>query len=156
MEPWQVLVPMVGFSNEGSIHFDPDELAVFYAANERQFLMDLNLLGRRHLASFSTFQTYCERREAFTAVAPTPTDFEGAIGGAELTHDELMRMRLYTVPMNMLVEELAAGLEEDWELAKSVAKRFGPIVQRYFNDPGFVALQVPEEAAETDETSNQK
>jgi hypothetical protein len=156
MEPWQVLIPIVGFTDESSINFEPDELAVFYAANERKFLMDLILLGRRHAASFSSFQTYCERREAFTAVAPTPTDFDGAIGGADLTREEVMRMRLYTIPMNMLAEGLAAGLEQDWDQAKNVAKQFGPIVQRYFDDPDFVALEVPEEAVKAEKLEEQK
>ena len=145
MEPWMVVQPMVGFADEGTVHFEPDELAIFYAAGEREFLADLMLMDRRHAAAFSAFLAYCERREAFVAVAPTPDKFDGAIGGADLSKEELMRLRLYTIPLNNILDALAPNLEEDWLAAKSVARRFGPIAQRYFNDPSFVRLEVPED-----------
>ena len=145
MEPWMVVIPMVGFADEGAIHFEPDEFAIFYAAGERQFLHDLMLMDRRHASTFSAFQDYCERREAFVAVAPTPDKYEGTVGGADVTREQAMRLRMYTIPLNNILEALGPSLEEDWKAAKSVAERFGPIVKRYFGDPNFAGLEIPDE-----------
>lgn len=145
MEPWMVVTPMIGFADEGTIHFEPEEYAVFYAAGDRKFLHDLMLLDRRHASAFSSFQAYCERREAFIAVAPTPDAYDGSIGGADVTREQIMRLKMYTIPLNNILDALAPALEEDWKSAKDVARRFGPLVQTYFRDPNFVALEVPEE-----------
>jgi hypothetical protein len=145
MEPWMLVRPMVGFADEGDTRIDPDEFAVFFAAGDRQFLHDLMLLDRRHASAYASFQAYCERREAFVAVAPTPDSFKGDLGGASLTREQVMRLRMYTIPLNNIIEALAPALVEDWKSAKSLALRFGPLVQSYFKDPEFVALVVPEE-----------
>lgn len=150
MAPWQLLIPMIGFTDEGSIRFTPEEVAVFIAANEREFMMDLMLLAQRHASSTSSFLEYCRRREAFLAIAPKPERFSGAMGTVLLTHDEIDALKPLTIPLDQIVVQLSSSLIADVELARGVVTRFGPIAQAYFNDPTFVSLTFPsyEEIAE--------
>lgn len=82
MEPWQVLVPMIGHTDEGSIRFTSEEMAVFAAANEYEFMQDMMLLAVRHSSSLATFQEYCVMRNEFRAIGPKPADFDGQIDGS--------------------------------------------------------------------------
>lgn len=143
MEPWQVLIPMIGYTDEGSIRFTPEEMAVFAAANEYDFMQDMMLLAARHSASLATFQEYCQMRNEFRAIGPKPRDFEGQIGGAWLSPEEVTSYKPYTIPMNNVVVGLEGGLEEDIRLARSVAERFGPITARFFGVAKFADLEFP-------------
>lgn len=145
MEPWQVLIPMIGHTDEGQERFDAEEMAVFASANERDFMMDAMLLARRHSSSLASFKTYCQQREAFLAVAPRPDSFVGQMGSAMLTREQIDALKPYTIPLNNIVAGLAIGLEEDLRLARNLATTFGPITQRYFNDPKFVSLTFPDD-----------
>ena len=65
MEPWQVLVPMIGHTDEGSIRFAAEEMGVFAAANEYDLMQDMMLLAVRHSSTLATFQEYCVMRNEF-------------------------------------------------------------------------------------------
>lgn len=143
MEPWQVLVPMIGHTDEGSIRFTADEMAVFAAANEYELMQDMMLLAVRHSSSLAAFQEYCVMRNEFRAIGPKPADFEGQIGGGWLTPEEVDSFKPYTIPMNNVVIELNAGLDEDERLARSVSERFGPTTKRIFNVKRFADLTFP-------------
>jgi hypothetical protein len=145
MEPWQVLVPMIGHTDEGSIRFTADEMGVFAAANENDFMQDMMLLAVRHSSSLATFQEYCTMRNDFRAIGPKPSDFDGQIGGGWLTAEEINSFKPYTIPMNNIVVGLNAGLDEDVRLARSVADKFGPVTARYFKVKQFVRLTFPTE-----------
>lgn len=143
MEPWQVLIPMVGFSDEGTIRFEAEEMAVFLAANEPDFMQDMLLLANRHSASLSAFLTYCQMRNDFRNVGPTPMAFEGELGSSLLTQEDINRLKPYTIPMNNVAISLSNGLDEDVELARKVAEQFGPITKKYFNVEKFASLGFP-------------
>jgi hypothetical protein len=144
MEPWQVLVPMIGHTDdEGSIRFTAEEMAVFAAMNEYDFMQDMMLLAVRHSSSLSAFKEYCVMRNEFRAIGPKPQDFDGEIGGGWLTPQEVDGYKPYTIPMNNLVVGLDDGLEEDVRLARSVAERFGPVTAMYFKVAIFVDLTFP-------------
>lgn len=146
MEPWQVLVPMIGHTDEGSIRFTAEEMAVFAAMNEYDFMQDMMLLAARHSSSLASFQEYCTMRNDFRAIGPKPQDFDGQIGGGWLTPEELDSYRPYTIPMNTVVVGLDAGLEEDVRLARAVAERFGPVTAKHFKVTKFANLTFPSEA----------
>ena len=150
MEPWQVLVPMIGHTDEGSIRFTADEMGVFAAANEYDLMQDMMLLAVRHSSSLATFQEYCAMRNEFRAIGPKPADFDGQIGGGWLTPDEVDSFKPYTIPMNSVVVGLNAGLDKDERLARSISERFGPTTKRMFNVERFADLAFPsdEELAE--------
>ena len=150
MEPWQVLVPMIGHTDEGSIRFTANEMGVFAAAGEYDLLQDMMLLAVRHSSSLATFQEYCAMKNEFRAIGPKPTDFNGQIGGGWLTPEEFDSFKPYTIPMNNVVVGLDAGLDEDERLARSISKRFGPTTTRIFNVERFADLAFPsdEELAE--------
>lgn len=143
MEPWQVLVPMIGYTDEGSIRFTADEMAVFAAANEYDFMQDMMLLTVRHSSSLATFQEYCVMRNEFRAIGPKPQDFDGQIGGGWLTQEEADSYKPYTIPMNNVVVGLDAGLDEDVRLARTVAERFGPVTAKHFEVAKFADLTFP-------------
>lgn len=147
MEPWQVLVPMIGHTDEGSIRFTSEELAVFAAAKEADFMQDLMLLANRHSSNLATFQQYCTMRNHFCAIGPKPTYFDGEVGGRLLTQDEVNSYLRYTIPMNNLVDQLAISLDEDIRLARLVAERIGAITARYFRVTRFFSLTFPSDEA---------
>lgn len=143
MEPWQVLVPMIGHTDDGSLRFTPDEMGVFAAANEYDFMQDMMLLAVRHSSSLATFQEYCKMRNDFRAIGPNLTEFDGQIGAGWLTPEEVGRFKPYTIPMNNIVIGLEAGLDEDVRLARSIAEQFGPITAQYFALKHFATLTFP-------------
>lgn len=144
MEPWQVLVPMIGHTDdEGSIRFTPEEMAVFAAMGEYDFMQDMMLLAVRHSSSIATFKEYCVVRNEFRSIGPKPQDFDGQIGGGWLTLEEADSYKPYTIPMNNVVVGLDAGLEEDVKLARIAAERFGPLTAKHFNVAKFADLTFP-------------
>lgn len=143
MEPWQVLVPMIGHTDEGSIRFAAEEMGVFAAANEYDLMQDMMLLAVRHSSTLATFQEYCVMRNEFRAIGPKPADFDGQIGGGWLTPEEVDSFKPYTIPMNNVVVGLGAGLEEDVRLARTIAERFGPVTAKHFGVPKFADLTFP-------------
>jgi hypothetical protein len=144
MEPWQVLIPMIGHTDgEGDIRFTAEEMAVFAAMSEYDFMQDMMLLALRHSSSLSAFKEYCSMRNDFRSIGPKPQDFEGQIGGVKLTQEELNAYRPYTIPMNNVVMGLAGVLDEDVRLARSVSERFGPLTAKYFKVEKFADLKFP-------------
>lgn len=144
MEPWQVLVPMIGHTDdEGSIRFTAEEMAVFAAANEYDFMQDMMLLAARHSSSLTAFKEYCVMRNEFRAIGPKPADFDGQIGGGWLTQEEVDSFKPYTIPMNNIVVGLDAGLDEDVRLARTVAERFGSVTAKHFKVAKFATLTFP-------------
>jgi hypothetical protein len=144
MEPWQVVVPMIGHTDdEGAIRFTAEEMAVFGAANESDLMQDLMLLAVRHSSSLSSFKEYCAMRNEFREIGPKPTDFDGQIGGGWLTPEEVNKFKPYTIPMNNVVVGLEAGLDEDLRLARTVVERIGPAMLRHLNVQKFATLTFP-------------
>lgn len=144
MEPWQVLVPMIGHTDdEGSIRFTAEEMAVFAAANEYDLMQDMMLLAVRQSSSLSTFKEYCVMRNEFRAIGPKPAEYTGQIGGGWITQEEADSFKPYTIPMNNVVVGLDAGLDEDGRLARTVAERFGPATAKMFKVERFAELTFP-------------
>lgn len=144
MEPWQVLVPMIGHAeHEGSIQFAAEEMAVFAAMNEYDFMQDMMLLAVRHSSSLSAFKEYCIMRNEFRAIGPKPQDFDGQIGGGWSTPEEVNSYKPYTIPMNNIVLGLDSGLDNDVRLARTIAERFGPVTAKYFKMVKFANLTFP-------------
>ena len=151
MEFWQALMPQVGFSDEGSIRFDAEEMAVFAEAGEADFVNDSLLLARRHSSSHETFREYNRQRLAFVAIAPKPEKYdEVGLGTAYLTKEQILELKPFTIPLNDMAKGLADGLESDMKLAKAVTLAYGPIVRKYFEDQTIKSLGFPsdEELAE--------
>lgn len=143
MEPWQVLIPEIGYTDEGSIRFTAEEMAVFAAAGEYDFMQDMMLLAVRHASSLASFQEYCSMRNKFFSVGPKPERFEGEFGLTTLTREENDSYKPYTIPLNNVALGLDALLDEDERLARSVAANYGPVTKRYFNDERFGSLYLP-------------
>lgn len=143
MEPWQALVPMIGHTDDDSIRFTSEEMAVFAAAGEYDFMQDMMLLAVRNASSLATFKKYCEMRDEFRSIGPKPDAFDGQIGTATLTHQEADGYKPYTIPLNNVAVSLDAGLDNDLELARSVTAQFGPKTKKYFKVEQFVSLSFP-------------
>lgn len=144
MEPWQVLIPMIGHTDdEGAIRFTAEEMAVFASTNEYDLMQDLMLLAVRYSSSLSTFREYCIMRNDFREIGPKPTDFDGQIGGGWLTQEEANKFKPYTIPMNNVVAGLDTGLEEDCKLARSVIDRLGPAMVQHLNVEQPLTLTFP-------------
>lgn len=143
MEPWQVLVPMVGHTDEGTIRFTAEEMAVFAAANEYDLMQDVMLLAARHSSSLAAFQEYGSMRNEFRAIGPKPEAFDGQIGSAMLSQQEVNSYKPYTIPLNNIVVGLDCGLDEDVSLARTVAARVGPATAKFFKVAKFADLTFP-------------
>ena len=157
MEPWQVLIPMIGHTDEGSIRFTAEEMAVFAAAGEYDFMQDMLLLSLRHASSLETFGQYCDMRNEFRSVGPIPDSFQGEIGSTILTREQADSYKPYTIPLNNVALGLDFGLNQDIILAKKVTEKFGPITEKYFEVDKFVTLSFPsdEELATMRQPRNQ-
>ena len=143
MEPWQVLVPMIGHTEEDSTRFTADEMAVFAAANKYDFMQDMMLLAVRSASSLATFKEYCKMRDDFRSIGPKPQAFEGQIGMATLTPQQVDSYKPYTMPLNNVAVSLDAGLDKDLQLAREVTAQFDPISKQYFKVEQFVSLTFP-------------
>ncbi|KUR79248.1 hypothetical protein AQZ50_05255 [Novosphingobium sp. Fuku2-ISO-50] len=143
MDPWQVLIPMIGETDEGAIRFTADEMAVFAAAGEFDFMQDMMLLAVRHASSSAAFQEYCMMRSEFLRVGPKPVAFDGQIGSTTLTPEEAVSFLPYTIPLNNVALGLDARLDEDVRLSRSVAAKFGPVTKKYFKVEQFASLTFP-------------
>jgi len=156
MEPWQVVVPMIGHTDEDSVRFLPEEMSVFASANEYDFMQDAMLLAVRNASSLASFKEYCFMRNEFRVHWPKPVGFEGQIAFGSLTQEEVNNLKLHTVPLNSVVVSLDAGLDQDEKLARSVAEQFGKITARYFNVEKFADLTFPsnDELAEMRQAPN--
>lgn len=144
MEPWQVLIPMIGHNDDDElIRFTPEEMAVFAAMNENDFMQEIMLLAIRHSSSLSVFREYCIMRNEFRAIGPKPKEFNGQIAGGWLTPEEVDSYKPYTIPMNNVVIGLDAGLEVDVNLARSIAERFGQVTAKHFKMTKFADLTFP-------------
>lgn len=146
MQPWQVLIPMIGFSDEGSVRFTPEEMAVFAAAQEPTFMQDMMLLANRHAASIAAFLEYCSMRRQFAEIGPKPESFNGPIGTMMVTLAEMEQYKAYTIPLNDVALGLDSGLDEDVRLARRVAQEFGKVTARYFKLDKFINISFPSEA----------
>jgi hypothetical protein len=143
MEPWQSLQPMVGFTNEVNIRFDPNEMAIFLAAGEIDFMQDAMLLAERHATSHEVFRKYCELRHEISRRLPAHESFLGAVGTSHLSAKEVLALKPLTLPLNNMAEGLISGTEQDLSLCKSVVTRFGPITKKYFEDSKFPTVSFP-------------
>lgn len=144
MEPWQVVIPMIGHTDhDQSVRLSAEEMGVFAAASEYDLMQDMMLLAERHASSLATFKEYCVMRNDFREIGPRPEAFEGQIGSAMLSQADIVRYKPYTIPLNNVVVQLEAGLDQDIRLARSVAERFGKATARFFKVQQFVDLTFP-------------
>lgn len=143
MEPWEVLLPMIVHTDEGSNRFTAEELGVFVAANEVDFVNKIILLAMRHSTSLAIFKKYCDLRNDFLAIMPHPADYDGPIGLGWLQSGEVNRFKPYTIPMNDLVKGLDDGLDEDVRFARTVVEKFEQVTAQYFKVDKFASLTFP-------------
>lgn len=143
MVPWQVLIPMVGHTDEGDTRFTAEEMAIFMAADEMEYLRDIMLLAQRHAAAIASFREYRVARDGLRPMLPAPEGFDGQMGTMLLSQQQVNALAPYTIPLDNVARDLAESLEEDLELARRVANDFGPILKRYFNEPKMPALSFP-------------
>ncbi|MEP7222554.1 MAG: hypothetical protein ABI673_07800 [Novosphingobium sp.] len=134
MEPWQAVRPIIGHTDADILHFDAEELAIFMAAKERQFLSDLIVLAQRHATSIMVMREYCSQREALKARSPHPENMDGDIAQAMITDEERMKLLPYTRPLNGMVVQMVAAADENIRLGREVAGRIRSIFQAYFGD----------------------
>ncbi|WP_397604226.1 hypothetical protein [Sphingorhabdus sp.] len=143
MQPWQVLIPQIGHTDEAEIRFSSEEMAIFAKAQELDYMHDLMLLALRNATSLETFRQYCIMRKEFQTIGPKPASFNGQIGSAWLTAEQVESLKQYTIPLNNVAEGLEAGLEKDVNLVRAVAERFDKITSKYFGLEKFMAISLP-------------
>lgn len=146
MEPWQIVRPLAGHPAEEQITFSSQELALFLAMGENEFMHEILLLAQRHAATVQAMQEYMRRRDQMMQQrAPIPDEFVGDLGLATITEEEWRKLRPYSVMLNSLVDQLSEQLTENLELCRKVANSIGPLVQAYFKDPKRGGLSFPTE-----------
>jgi hypothetical protein len=143
MEPWQVLQPLVGSTDEGDIRFEAEEMAIFMAAGHRDFMSDLMLLAQRHGTGVAVMQYYIRLREELKAVAPHPEELDGMLGKGMISQEDLLKLVPYTAPLNSLALQMQAAADENLQLARKVSLGIGPIVKEYFGDPKAGGMSFP-------------
>ncbi len=63
--------------------------------------------------------------------------YEGSVGESYLSNEEQRRLLPRMMELNSLIKGLRQHLAEDSEMALKLAREFGPILRRHFNDPKF-------------------
>ncbi len=142
MQPWQVLFPQIGHTDEAEVRFSPEEMAIFVKAQEHAYMLDLMLLAQRNAASLEGFRQYCIMRKEFQPIGPKPAIFNGQIGSAWVTAEQEESLKQYTIPLNNVAEGLEAGLEKDVSLARTVTERFDAITSKYFGVEKFMTISL--------------
>lgn len=143
MEPWQALEPIVGHTDEGQVRFTPEELGLFMAANEPEFMMDLMLIAQRNGASIAAMKEYHLRREELRAFYPKPEVVLGRMMKASITREDWLKLLPYTLPLDGMVKQMSEHSGENINQCREIANRIGPIVQKYFNDPKMGGISFP-------------
>ena len=143
MEPWQVVMPLVGQAGEQNIAMTPEELAFFLAAGENDFMHTILLLAQRHSAGQAAMKEYQVQRERMLELVPPPDEMEGLLGKAMITEEELRRLRPRGAALNSLVKQIADGLNDNIGLCREASNKLGPILTRYFNEGGPKGLSFP-------------
>lgn len=147
MEPFQLVPAQIGTSDHDIVKFDADELAVLFEAGQSELMQKLTLLQRRATSTNVSFRAYCDRREAWREIAPTPDSFDGTLGSTTVSKKEMMRLKVHMIPMNDLITSIAERLEEDWRLANEVMGEFSKVARTILDRPNFEIISA--ENAET-------
>ncbi len=143
MEPWQILQPLSGETNESEIRFLPEELAIFLEAGANDLMHDMMLIAQRHSVSVDALRTYRVDRERLIERAPIPDEMDGTLGKGMITKEEMRKLSPQSLALNDLVRQIRFGLKMDVELCRTVAAAIGPTVKTYFKDPKFGGLTFP-------------
>lgn len=146
-EAWQLVMPMVGHTASDVPQPNQDALLLLFEDGELELMQQAILLGRRCLASHTAFLEYCKRREGISERMPPPIAFEGNIGRTELTREQLLSLKRFTLPLNELIMSLQAQLEEDWRLAMDVAAKFTLVARKRLGRPKFAITTLDQMAA---------
>ncbi len=137
MEPFQLVPPMMGPSDQDIVTLEAEELAVLFGGGHYELMQKLMLLQRRAASINVSFRAYCIRREAWKDIAPTPEDFQGSLGRARITKEQELKLKMHTVPLNDLIISISKHLEEDWRLLNEVTKEFTKAARPILEMPGF-------------------
>jgi hypothetical protein len=133
---WQYVRPIAGLQDDNRIGIEPDEAAIFMAAQEADYVNDLLLLPRRHAAVTAALIEYGRKREDLAKLMPVES-FVGEWGSAYMTKAESDALKPRMVELNSIIRQARTVMEENRETALSLARRFGPILKAYFKDPTF-------------------
>ena len=143
-EFWQMVHPLIGFSNEHLISFGGEDAVLLLEVEEAEFLMDLMLLGRRHASLIASMQEYGVRRDALFQLAPAPESFHGLVGTIRMNQQDYMRIKPYALALDALINQLRENCAKDAAMALNVAARFGPIMRERLKEPKFPLLVHPQ------------
>ena len=143
MEAWQLLIPMIGYSEESPPQISIDELA-FFARNQGGKLgLDLIELSKSHGAVSKAFHEYMQLRKEFNAIAPKIIDFNSGIAGSTLTPTEALQLKRYTVPMNNAATAIAANLQRYVDRARALMPQLHDHLSKHFKNENYMSIEVP-------------
>ena len=142
MDPCYVVVPMVGFSGGEPVSFEADELSLIYDTGNTFLFEEMVLLGPRNNAVTSSLREYGRLRESMMADIPAPFEFVGLLGSSTLTTEQMANLTKRTVPLNQLILQISAQLDETWRSMKAVAEKFGPAMRTRIKDPKFPSINL--------------
>jgi len=118
-------------------------------ANVTDFLMEMMLVAARYQSITSSMKEYQIRYEALYELSPPPLVMEGAVGRYELTREQYMRIRPYSVALEALIQSLRAMTAENNDKCRKLAQEYHPIMKAYFKGEKFLALAEPDHSPKT-------
>lgn len=147
-ELWRTINPLIGIESDPTISLDASEISLLINADAADFLLELMLATSRYQSLVESMKEYKIRYQAIYELSPAPVEMEGHVGRHLLTTEQYMRMRPYSVALEMLIQNLRGMSKDNFEVTSRLAGEFNPIMKRYFKEK-FLALGVGEEAVTT-------
>ncbi len=143
MRLWQKVRPVFGLSRT-EVSFDADDLMLFVAAKNFDYVMNLLEFALRCAVLTEIQREYNERREKMTNVlADLGPQMDGDLGAIHLSPADRARLEPRSVDLESLVTQLRTFLAEDSTGGLALAAQFGPNVRAAMPGFEFPNLSVP-------------
>ncbi|GAA0580668.1 hypothetical protein [Rhizomicrobium electricum] len=140
---WCKVRPVVG-TEDTMLHLLPDELALFVAAREFDFMNRAIMLNDRYNSFVLGCRTYSAERTRLTD--EFGAEMVGKFGTTHFTKEQYERVAPRVVVVDALANEIRSTLNELFAEAISLITKFTPIMRKYFGDQTFPELAILEPA----------
>lgn len=146
-ELWRRIGPLIGISDEPGLLLDANETDLLVNMDANEFLMGMMLAIARYRSLHSGMIEYGIRYQALQEMMPAPVAIEGGVGQHELSIEEFMKLKPYTVQLETLIQSLRQMSSDNVEKCKGLAVQFNPLMKSYFREK-FLSLSTEGGAAE--------
>jgi hypothetical protein len=140
---WRTIQPLSGLEIEPGLALNAAECDLLVKINATDFMMRQMLATSRYENIVRGMQEYRVRYEAIYQMLPPPTAMEGQIVQHNLTMEQILRIRPYSLVLDTLLQSLRTMSAENVADCGKLAEEFNPLMKGYFKEK-FMALKKPD------------